>query len=141
MPEWLHSLGMAGDLRLAGHRTWPLPLSRHCVLKCWQLSFPGHLGCRVGLCGDTSVRLDSLINRASLKTTGLGLFWSGNFESRLYHSLGQCCERTGGQPAGLRPGKRLEARFQARGQVFKVPLAVTLSLSLFFFYLSDTSLG
>lgn len=79
----------------------------------------------MGLYGDVSVRLDSLINRTPLKTIGLGLFWSGNSESRLYHSLGWCRETAGGQPAGLRPGKCLEVGFQARGQVLKVPPAVS----------------
>lgn len=93
------------------------------------------------LYGDVSVRLDSLINRTSLKTISLGLFWSGNSESRLYHSPGWCHETAGGQPAGLRPGKCLEVGFQARGQVLKVPPPSSHFPFLTTRLLSDTSLG
>lgn len=61
----------AGGLWLA----WPQDLASLSGHTLPAVDLPRAVGvCRVGLFVDVSVRLDSLINRTSLKAIGLGLF-------------------------------------------------------------------
>lgn len=63
---------MAGDLRLARTQSLASPSDQALLSRRPALSFLGQLGCPMVLCGDISVRLDSLTIRTSLKTIGRG---------------------------------------------------------------------
>lgn len=84
---------------------------------------------REGLCGNVTLRLFQPVKNRSEKALGAGVLRSRDARSRMLHSPEQQ-SKPGGR-FGLRPGKYLEAGFQAGGQGLSVarPAATVLLIS------------
>ena len=95
---------------------WPLA-ARRAGLDL-QASRQAPAGDREGLCGDVTLRLLSPVKDRSEEPLGAGVLRSRDAQSGMLHSPEQQSKQ-GGQ-FGLRPGKYLEAGFQAGGQGFRV---------------------